>query len=148
MLSQRLRALPSTADSASFKAQLLMSQAWSTLLCVASSHEKVFHLSDSVLRGSMLQEILDCINSQLNSEFPPSSMRIALATELSVLYMVLLRKWINQTKNFGSVTVQSFIGIMSLTSRLHPSLSLELTVHIYTSLLQLLSALHTSKGPC
>lgn len=123
-------------------AQYELSEAWSSLLLVAASNEEVFHLLDHTLHPILLNEILKALESQLLGTTTYSDVVVAIATELSTLYMVLSRKWSSDVKEIGEV-VSTFNHILQLASRIDPHRSVEMTVQLYSSLMQLLRN-HTS----
>ena len=51
----------------------------------------MFDLLDCSLRARLLEDILQALDSQLAA--PLQGTTVAMATELSLLYMVLFRKW-------------------------------------------------------
>ena len=55
------------------------------------TQESVFQLSDSSVRTAVLSDLLQALESQLIA--PPTRRTVAIATELSMLYMILLKKW-------------------------------------------------------
>ena len=139
---QWFKALPQNAAESAVEAQLQLAQAWSTFLCVGSTNEKLFHLSEIKLHERLLQEILHIIHSQLD----PTSPRISMATELSILYTVLLRKWKDECMKFDGVISRIFIDILSRCALLEPNSSLEIITHLYTCLIQIFSVLRTSNS--
>ena len=56
-----------------------------------TQQETVFQLSDSSIRTAILNDLLQALESQLTDS--PSTWMVAIATELSMLYMILLKKW-------------------------------------------------------
>ena len=91
----------------------------------------------------ILTNILDAIESHLAA--PVSMPTVAMASELSLLMMVLIKQW------DGSVSVEgNLIGQFSHTLphviRLDPVQASPLTLHLYTSVLMLLRSAHTKKG--
>ena len=51
----------------------------------------MFQLSDSSMRTVILSDLLQALESQLTDS--PTNGMVAIATELSMLYMILLKKW-------------------------------------------------------
>lgn len=109
------------------------------------SHDKLFHLCEAELHSFLLKEMLAAVDSQLDPSLPTFSHRVLIAEELSMLSAILIRKWVDEAENFAVAAVEGFICILTSCSRLDPSVSYNITVSTYSSLLQLLTALHTTK---
>ena len=67
----------------------------------------MFQLSDSAVRTAILSDLLQALESQLTDS--PSTRMVAIATELSMLYMILLKKWARLV----------YVNVMSIPG-LHP----------------------------
>lgn len=153
------------AESA-VEGQLQLSRAWSTLLCVGASQEQLFHLSDASLRTSLLEGLLIAIASHLapptshqsESEpsdstpppppLPPTSatqgVGVLVAEELSVLSVVLTRKWAESSLQLGPMAVQLLVDILSACGRLEMGVASNILVSVYSCVVQLLSARHSA----
>lgn len=138
-------ALPFSQEVA--RAQLQLAQAWSCFLLVISTSQESL-LQGSPLRLSLLKELLTALESQLESQTTPMETVIAIATELSMLYTVLLRKWSCDLSKLDGETLPSFNQILQLSGRLDPSLSMEMHTHLYSALIQVIRTSKLHKGTC
>ena len=126
-------------------AQLDLAQAWSSFLLVISTTQESL-LQGSTLRRALLKELLVALESQLESQASPTNTVVAIATELSMLYTVLLRRWSCDLSKLDEETLPSFNRILQLTSRLDSALSIELHAHLYSSLIQVIRTLKMHEG--
>ncbi len=134
---------PSSADSA-VSGQLQLSQGWSTLLCVAATHQQLFCLSKRDLQVSLLEQLLCAVASQLDPAPPSTSPRVMIAEELSMLSVILVRKWVTKGMTLEKGSMDSFLRTLSSCSGLDVSVSCNICLCAYSSLVQLLNALHSS----
>ena len=127
------------------RAQLEMAQAWSSFLLVISTAQEAL-LQDSTLRLSLLNELLSALESQLAAQTTPTKTVVAIATELSMLYTVLLRRWSCDLSKLDEEVLPKFSSILQLTNRIDPALSIELHTHLYSGLIQVIRTSKTHKG--
>ena len=127
------------------RAQLELAQAWSCFLLVISTSQEAL-LQDSTLRLSLLKELLTALESQLQIQTMPTETVIAIATELSMLYTVLLRRWSCDLSRLDEEMLPSFNRILQQCGRVDPALSVELHSHIYSGLIQVIRTAKAHKG--
>ena len=120
------------------RAQYELAGAWSSLLLVAASNEHVFHLSSPAHHSELLNGILEALESQLRGTAAVSDVVVAIATELSMLYMVLSRKWSCDSIKIGQEVVCTFNNILQSSGTIETHVSMEMMALIYSSLVQLL----------
>ena len=127
------------------RAQLELAQAWSCFLLVISTSQEAL-LQDSTLRLSLLKELLTALESQLQIQTMPTETVVAIATELSMLYTVLLRRWSCDLSRLDEEMLPSFNRILQQCGRVDPALSVELHSHIYSGLIQVIRTAKAHKG--
>ena len=127
------------------RGQLELARAWSSFLLVVSKTQESL-LQGSPLRLSLLRELLVALESQLGSQGSPTETVVAIATELSMLYTVLLRRWSCDLSELNEETLPSFNRILQLSGRVEPALSVELITHLYSGLIQVLRTTELQKG--
>ena len=98
------------------------------------------HLSSLSLN---ITNILDAIESHLAAAV--SMPTIAMAMELSLLMMVLIKQWGSSLSVDGNLIGQ-FSHTLPHVIRLDPVQASPLTLHLYTSILMLLRNAHAKKG--
>ena len=129
------------------RAQLELIQAWSCFLLVISTAQEGL-LQGSPLRLSLLKELLAALESQLETQTTPTETVVAIATELSMLYTVLLRRWSCDLSKLDKEMLPSFNRILQLCGRIDPALSIELYTHLYSGLIQVIRTAKMHKGVC
>ena len=113
---------------------------------LSPSQEAVYQLSLSALRETVLEGCLEALESQVSAT-PPSRTTIAIATELSLLYLVLLRRWSHDLELRGDL-IGRFDNILKCCSKLECSDSVQLCVSLYSILILLLKTLRHNSGRC
>ena len=129
------------------RAQLELAQAWSCFLLVISTAQEAL-LQGSTLRLSSLKELLAALESQLAIQTSPTETVVAIATELSMLYTVLLRRWSCDLSKLDEEMLPSFNRILQLAGQVDPALSIELHAHLYSGLIQVIRTAKAHKGTC
>ena len=127
------------------RAQLELVQAWSSFLLVISTSQESL-LQGSPLHLSLLKELLVSLESQLESQEPYAKTAVAVATELSMLYTVLLRRWSCDLLKLDDGTLPSFNRILQLSGRLDPALCIEMHTHLYSGVIQVIRTLKMHKS--
>ena len=127
------------------RGQLELARAWSSFLLVISTTQESL-LQGSPLRLSLLKELLVAIESQLESNSSPTATVVTIVTELSMLYTILLRRWSCDLPELDKETLPSFKRILHLLGRVDPTLSLELSTHLYSGLIQVIRKPELLKG--
>ena len=127
------------------RAQLELVKAWSSLLLVISTSQESL-LQGSPLRLSLLKELLISLESQLESQEPHTKTVVATATELSMLYTILLRRWSCDLLKLDDATLPSFNRILQLSGKLDPALCIEMHTHLYSGVIQVIRTLKMHKG--
>ena len=128
------------------RAQLELAQAWSCFLLVISTAQEAL-LQSSILRRSLLKELLAALESQLqNNQTTPTETVVTIATELSMLYTVLLRRWSCDLSKMDEGMLPSFNRILQGCGRVDPTLSIELHSHLYSGLIQVIRTAKSHKG--
>ena len=127
------------------RGQLELAQAWSSFLLVISATQQSL-LQGSPLRLELLKELLVALESQLESQTSSTEIVVAIATELSMLYTILLRRWSCDLSELNKETLPVFNRILHQLGRLEASLSVELTTHLYSGLIQVIRTTELHKG--
>ena len=141
----------SESESELLESSLELSRAWSTFLCVAVSQETTFHLTSPELHRVILCDTLSAILVYLDAATAAlplhSDISVSTAMELSVLSMVLMKKWVlDLDAACRSDMVEVLTKILFSLSHLKSSFSVDLLTHSYASLLKLLLSFTTRKG--
>lgn len=89
---------------------------------------------------TLLEELLNAIDSHLDHDPPVSSQSILIVQELSVLSVVLFRKWVQEATSFGTVAVKCLSSILRSCGVLDPNVVCQITVYMYGCVVQLLSS--------
>ncbi|KAL5487078.1 hypothetical protein EMCRGX_G019637 [Ephydatia muelleri] len=119
------------------EAQLNLARGWKSMLVVGSMDhlDSVFQLSSSNVntRMDILDGLLRALESQVKAgtEHPKS---LAIATELSALYLILVKKW----SSFKEDTVNRLGRILQLIGQFSFVPTVQLQSHMYSSLLLLI----------
>ena len=151
--TQRLCSLPQSAADSAVQDQLQVSRAWSTLLVVGASQERLFHLTDPELQALLLEELLTAVASHLSPQPPasppsqpnspppraPSPSGVLIAEELSVLSVVLMKKWVDGSVQLGPSVVPSLVSILASCGGLDVTVSCGLLFNVYSCLIHLMS---------
>lgn len=127
------------------RAQLELAQAWSCFLLVISTSQEAL-LQGSTLRLSLLKELLAALESQLQIQTTLTETVVAIATELSMLYTVLLRRWSCDLSKLDQEMLPSFNRILQQCGKVDPALSIELHSHLYSGLIQVIRTAKAHKG--
>ena len=127
------------------RAQLELAQAWSCYLLVISTSQEAL-LQGSTLCLSLLKELLAALESQLQNQTALTETVVTIATELSMLYTVLLRRWSCDLTKLDEEMLPSFNRILQQCGRIDPALSVELHSHLYSGLIQVIRTAKAHKG--
>ena len=127
------------------RAQLELAQAWSCFLLVISTSQEAL-LQGSTLRLPLLKELLAALESQLQIQTTPTETIVAVATELSMLYTVLLRRWSCDLSKLDKEMLPSFNHILQQCGRVDAALCIELHSHLYSGLIQVVRTAKAHKG--
>ena len=117
---------------------LELAKALSLLLLVVCSSPDTRHLfKDSSLRCDILNELLHSLHAQLTKPTPD----VALATELSMLYLVLFRKW-----SHDMIKRNNYNDALSVVSQVLLSMPSELARPLYSIAMLALQTARNHKG--